>query len=83
MMLQEFERRADAPRPPRREEPADMVARAVMVAKIATGEVTEELAKPSGRVRSGKARGKVATIGGETGHHQEGDGSEMGVSGDG
>lgn len=35
--------------------PADAIGCAVMVAKIATGEIAEELHKPSGRVRSGKA----------------------------
>jgi hypothetical protein len=35
--------------------PADTVAAAIMVAKIATGEIEEKLKEPSGRVRSGKA----------------------------
>lgn len=35
--------------------PADVVGCAVMVAKIATGEIDEETSKPSGKVRSGKA----------------------------
>lgn len=35
--------------------PADVVGCAVMVAKIATGEVGDELREPSGRVRSGRA----------------------------
>ncbi len=39
--------------------PADVVGCAVMVAKIATGEVTEELREPSGRVRSGHAGAKA------------------------
>jgi hypothetical protein len=30
-----------------------------MVAKIATGEITEKLKEPSGKVRSGKAGGKA------------------------
>ncbi len=30
-----------------------------MVAKIATGEIVEELEKPSGRVKSGKAGGRA------------------------
>ena len=37
--------------------PADVVGAAVMVAKIATGEIEEDQA--SGRVRSGKAGGKA------------------------
>ncbi len=39
--------------------PADTVGAAVMVAKIATGEIVEELEKPSGRVKSGKAGGRA------------------------
>lgn len=35
--------------------PADTVAAAIMVAKIATGEIEEKLKDPSGRVRFGKA----------------------------
>ena len=35
--------------------PADVVGCAVTVAKIATGELTEETREPSGRARSGKA----------------------------
>lgn len=35
--------------------PAGTVECAVMVGKIATGEIEEELKSPSGRVRSGKA----------------------------
>lgn len=35
--------------------PADTVAAAIMVAKIATGEIEEKLKAPSGKVRSGKA----------------------------
>ena len=35
--------------------PADTVAGAIMVAKIATGEIEEKLKAPSGKVRSGKA----------------------------
>jgi hypothetical protein len=37
--------------------PADTVAAAIMVAKIATGEIEEKLKEPSGKVRSGKAGG--------------------------
>ena len=35
--------------------PADVIGAAVMVAKIATGEITETTKEKSGRVRSGKA----------------------------
>jgi hypothetical protein len=35
--------------------PADAIGCAIMVAKLATGEITEELKPPSGKVRSGKA----------------------------
>ncbi len=35
--------------------PADVIGAAVMVAKIATGEITEELKAPSGKTRSGHA----------------------------
>ena len=35
--------------------PSDTVGTAIMVAKIATGELEEELHEPSGKVRSGKA----------------------------
>jgi hypothetical protein len=37
--------------------PADTLAAAIMVAKIATGEIEETLKDPSGKVRSGKAGG--------------------------
>jgi hypothetical protein len=48
------------PKGPRGEKrPADVIGCAVMVAKIATGEVTEELREPSGRVRSGLAGAKA------------------------
>ncbi len=43
--------------------PADVIGAAIMVAKIATGEIVETPAKKSGRVRSGhtgaKARAKA------------------------
>jgi len=39
--------------------PADVIARAVMVARIATGEEQENLPKVSGRVRSGIAGAKA------------------------
>ncbi len=48
------------PKGPRGERrPADVVANAVHVMKIATGEIEEELEEPSGRVRSGKAGAKA------------------------
>ena len=44
------------PRGPRgQKRPADTVAAAIMVAKIATGEIEEKLKVPSGKVRSGRA----------------------------
>jgi hypothetical protein len=39
--------------------PADVIGAAVMVGRIATGEVPETLKKKSGRTRSGKAGGKA------------------------
>ncbi len=39
--------------------PAETVAAAVMVAKIATGEIEETLTQSSGRMRSGKAGAKA------------------------
>lgn len=48
------------PKGPRGEKrPADVVANAVHVMKIATGEIEEELKEPSGRVHSGKAGAKA------------------------
>jgi len=41
--------------------PADVIARAMIVAKLATGEITEDLCAPSGRVRSGTAGAKART----------------------
>jgi len=38
--------------------PADSIGCAVMVAKIATGEIEETLKEPSGKVRPGKAGSK-------------------------
>ena len=35
--------------------PADTIQAAIMVAKIATGDIEEKLKEPSGKVRSGKA----------------------------
>ncbi len=44
------------PRGPRgQKRPADMITRAVMIARIATGEEQELLPHVSGRVRSGRA----------------------------
>jgi hypothetical protein len=34
--------------------PADVIGAAIMVAKIATGEIKEKLKEPSGKVRSGR-----------------------------
>jgi len=42
--------------------PADVIARAVMVARIATGEIEELLPELSGRVRSGKGRRRSARL---------------------
>lgn len=39
--------------------PADTIGCAVMVAKIATGEIVEFPQEPTGRVRSGRAGGKA------------------------
>lgn len=39
--------------------PADVVGAAVMVAKIATGEIEDSRAKAPGRTKSGKAGGKA------------------------
>jgi hypothetical protein len=39
--------------------PADAVGCAIMVAKLATGEITEVLKEPSGKVRSGQAGSKA------------------------
>jgi hypothetical protein len=33
--------------------PADVIGAAIMVARIATGEINEEVKRPSGKVRSG------------------------------
>jgi hypothetical protein len=50
-----------------------------MVAKIATGEIIEELKPPSGKVRSGKAGAKARleklSKGGTHGHSQKGGGT--------
>lgn len=48
------------PKGPRGESrPADLIGTAVMVARIATGEVEEETREPSGKVRSGLAGAKA------------------------
>ncbi len=48
------------PKGPRGEKrPADVIGAAIMVGKIATGEVVEELRQPSGKVRSGLAGAKA------------------------
>jgi hypothetical protein len=48
------------PRGPRGEKrPADAIGCAIMIAKIATGEIEEHAVAPSGRVRSGKAGAKA------------------------
>ena len=39
--------------------PADAIGTAIMVARIATGEITETPVQKSGRVRSGKAGAKA------------------------
>lgn len=39
--------------------PADAIGCAVMVGKIASGEIAEELKQPSGKTRSGKAGAKA------------------------
>lgn len=48
------------PKGPRGEKrPADVIGNAVMVARIATGEIEDTIEKKSGRVRSGKAGAKA------------------------
>jgi hypothetical protein len=50
----------DMPKGPQgQKRPADAIGCAVMVARIATGESTETLKQPSGKVRSGKAGAKA------------------------
>jgi hypothetical protein len=48
--------------PQKQKRPTDVIGCAITVAKIATGEITEELQKPSGRVKSGKAGGQARTV---------------------
>lgn len=51
------------PKGPRGEKrPADLIGCAVMVARIATGEITEGTRAPSGRVRSGIAGAKARAV---------------------
>lgn len=48
------------PTGPRSEKrPADVIGAAILVARIATGEVVEEVREPSGKVRSGLAGAKA------------------------
>lgn len=48
------------PKGPRGEKrPADVIGTAIMVAKIATGEIEEKLEPKSGRTRSGQAGAKA------------------------
>lgn len=39
--------------------PADVIGNAIMVAKIATGELSEDRKKPTNRKNSGKSRAKA------------------------
>ncbi|MGC2223838.1 MAG: RNA-binding protein [Methylocella sp.] len=41
--------------------PADAIGCAIMVGRLATGEITEILKEPSGKVRSGQAGSKART----------------------
>ena len=45
--------------PQKQKRPADTIGCAIVVAKIATGEITEELQESSGKTRSGKAGGRA------------------------
>ena len=45
--------------PQGQQRPADVIGCAILVAKIATRELEEELHVPSGKVRSGKAGGQA------------------------
>lgn len=45
--------------PQKQKRPADTIGCAIFVAKIATGEMTEELQESSGKTRSGKAGAKA------------------------
>lgn len=54
------EEESGLPRGPQgQKRPADTIGCAVTVAKIATGEIEEEVREPSGKVRSGKAGAKA------------------------
>jgi len=50
--------------------PADAIGAAIMVAKLATGEITENPVQKSGRVRSGQA-GAKARAGNLSSHRRE------------
>lgn len=45
--------------PQSQKRPADAIGCAIMVGRIATGEISEQLKEPSGKVRSGKAGAKA------------------------
>lgn len=45
--------------PNRERRPADLIGCAIMVAKIATGELEDNSKPPSGKIRSGKAGAKA------------------------
>jgi hypothetical protein len=45
--------------PYKQKRPADVIGCAITVAKIATGEMVEELEKSSGKTKSGKAGGRA------------------------
>jgi hypothetical protein len=45
--------------PQKQQRPADVIGCAITVARIATGELTEELQEPSGKTKSGKAGSKA------------------------
>ena len=47
--------------PQKQKRPADIIGCAITVAKIATGEIKEDLREPSGKVKSGKAGSKART----------------------
>ena len=61
--------------------PADAIGWAVMVAKITTGEIEEELKQPARKARSGRAgaREQVRQRG-AVGHHQKGGGGQVGLT---
>ncbi len=45
--------------PNKEQRPADVIGCAVMVGRLATGEIEETLKNPSGKIRSGKAGAKA------------------------